>query len=183
MPWATCPDHPHSPHRLVRRPQAAGDHRQRSLLPALPVSGVGHLRCPATPCQRGQHRGRCRHRGRSGGAGNGLRLAAGQAGERGGGRLGGRPSRRCPARRLGLPVREPPLPRCGRHRGGGDAAAPHRCHRPTPTPSTVPRVWVLGMQCKPMAAGAPSMPTTTMISSTTCRSPITARCWTPPPRT
>ena len=88
----------------------------------------------------------------------GARLARGQAGAGGRRRLGGGAARLA-ARRLGLPIREPVLPRCRRHRRRRPGARPlrsralsrrHRAARPNGSSA-----------CRAAtAAGAPSTPTT-----------------------
>ena len=89
------PRAPGRPHRLARGPQAAAGHGHGSVLPALPVAGLGHK--PGRPCGcGGGGRGDPGHRRR-------LRLAPGAAGHGGARRLGAVPARR-PAGRLGVPV-------------------------------------------------------------------------------
>ena len=97
--------------------QAAGGRGRPRLLPALPVAGVGHR--PGRP-----------RAGRGGGAAAPAVAAASDwlRGKQmldvvGDWACAGPQAR---ARRLGVPVREPPLPRRGRHRRGRHAAAPPR---------------------------------------------------------
>ena len=161
-------------HRLGERAQAAGGRGGPRLLPALPVAGLGHRPCRA----RGGGGGR--RRVRRAGAGGWSGCAAAGAGRRR--RLGGGAARRA-ARRLGVPVRQPALPRRGRHRRGRHAAAPAAATRPIRRRDRAGARLDRRHAVARTAAGARSMPTTTPCISTTSRSPTTARCSTRRPPT
>ena len=90
------------PDRLAGDRDAAGDRGGPRFLSALPVSGVGH-----EPCRPRGRRGRQPRHPRDRG---GQPLAARQADSRRGRRLEAEPAQRN-SRRLGVPVREPALPR------------------------------------------------------------------------
>ena len=108
---------------IILTSSGRGGHRQddsvpgeRGLLPAMPLSGLGYKSRAA--CVDGV-------RGAGGGSGCciGVPVAFGSAGFERARRLGVK-SPRSAARRMGVPVSQRLLPRCGRHGGGGDGAAP-----------------------------------------------------------
>ncbi len=77
----------------------------------------------------------------------GARLARRQAGARGCRRLGGGAARPA-ARRLGLSIREPALPRCRRHRRRRPGARPLRPRALARLPSSRAAEWIVGMQSR-----------------------------------
>ena len=88
------------------------------------------------------------------------------------------------AGRLGLPIRQRLLPRCRRHRRGGDGDGPRRGRRGSDIRTPLRARANGSSACRAgTAAGAPSMPTTTTSISTTSPSPTTARCSIRRPRT
>ena len=109
--------HPARRNGLGRRAEADGADGDRGLLPALSVADLGHEPCWPRRC-RGYRR-------RHSGGGRGVQLAGEPSDQRFPGRLGGYPAGRA-AGRLGVPVRQPALPRCRRHGRGWHAAAPER---------------------------------------------------------
>ena len=113
------PDHPPAAIAWRARPQTAGHRSGPELLPALPVADLGHGACGPRG-DRGRGPSLALRQGR-------LRVAGAAADHRRQGRLGLAPPR-CPAGRLGIPVRERPLSGRGRYRRRGPAAAP--CGRP-----------------------------------------------------
>ena len=130
---------------------------RRGLLPALPLADLGYG--PGLPCPDGSGR-RAAPRG-SAIAGSRLAEAAPGAGDRGG---LGRAATSCAAGRLGLPICQSPLSRSRRYRRGGHGHGPGGGEGRRGLPHARSRAGANGSRgCRAAtAAGAPSMPTTTM---------------------
>ncbi len=158
--------------------QAAGDPRARGLLPAVRVADLGHR--PDLP-----RAARDRRRTRAGAGARGARLAQADAGARREGRLGGAPAERA-ARRLGVPVCQPALPRRRRHRRGGDGDGSRAGRKPGSDFAAVDRARQ-GMDLRraeqERRLGRVRRRQRVRAISTTSHSPITARCSIRRPRT
>ena len=163
------------PHRAQIDRKAARVGR-RSLLPALRLAGVGYG--AGGPCADGDaRRSRREPVART-------RLAEGAAGAGCEGRLG-RTKPGCATGRLGVPVRNayyPDLDDTAVVVMAMDRAGKRRPTAPYDAAIARAREWIEGLQSR-MAAGAPSTPTMSIITSTIFPSRIMARCSTRRPQT